>query len=104
MLSFSLKERLWKMTAAAQICHRVAFTSRLRSEEQNQRYKLKKVALNLAKAVMQFWHSAEVLLNNDNPTVGPKTSRRDLVGSTSDDVIEASEDKVGNFDMLLVMY
>lgn len=87
------QERLWKMTAAAQICHRVAFTSRLRSKEQNQRYKLKKVALNLAKAVMQFWHSAEVLLNNDNPTVGPKASRQDLVGSTNDDVIEVSEDK-----------
>ncbi|XP_043805665.1 chromatin modification-related protein EAF1 B isoform X3 [Manihot esculenta] len=59
------QERLWKMTAAAQICHQVAFTSRVRVEEQNQHWKLKKVAYTLAEAVMQFWHSAEMLLNKD---------------------------------------
>uniref|UniRef100_A0A6N2MQ67 HSA domain-containing protein n=1 Tax=Salix viminalis TaxID=40686 RepID=A0A6N2MQ67_SALVM len=30
------QERLWKMTAASQICRRAAFTSRLRVEEQHQ--------------------------------------------------------------------
>ncbi|KAG8641941.1 chromatin modification-related protein EAF1 B isoform X2 [Manihot esculenta] len=64
------QERLWKMTAAAQICHRVAFTSRLRVEEQSQHWKLKKIAYTLAKAVMQFWHSAEMLLNKDDQSVG----------------------------------
>ncbi|KAF2292600.1 hypothetical protein GH714_025913 [Hevea brasiliensis] len=39
------QERLWKMTAAAQICRRVAFTSRLRVEEQNQQWKLKKLLI-----------------------------------------------------------
>ncbi|KAA8543485.1 hypothetical protein F0562_021020 [Nyssa sinensis] len=53
------QERLWKITAAAQISHRVALTSRLRFEEQNLRWKQKKVAHNLAKAIMEFWHSAE---------------------------------------------
>lgn len=86
------------MTAAAQICHRVAFTSRLRSEEQNQHHKLKKVALTLAKAVMQFWHSAEMLLDNDDLSVGSKGSRQDLVRSTYAN--EASENKVGALDML----
>ncbi|KAK3193233.1 hypothetical protein Dsin_024543 [Dipteronia sinensis] len=61
------QERLWKTTAAAQICHRVAFASRLRSEEKNQLWKIKKVALTLAKAVMQFWHTTEMLLNSDDP-------------------------------------
>ncbi|KAJ6762641.1 CHROMATIN MODIFICATION-RELATED PROTEIN EAF1 A-RELATED [Salix purpurea] len=55
------QERLWKMTAASQICRRAAFTSRLRVEEQHQHLKLKKVAYSLAKAVMQFWHSAEAV-------------------------------------------
>ncbi|XP_044494241.1 chromatin modification-related protein EAF1 B-like isoform X2 [Mangifera indica] len=89
------QERLWKMTAAAQICCRVAFTSRLRSEEQNQRWKLKKVALTIAKAVMQFWHSAEVLLNSDDPSVQKKSWH----GSTKVDENKFSEDKIGELDM-----
>ncbi|XP_050388260.1 chromatin modification-related protein EAF1 B-like isoform X2 [Argentina anserina] len=60
------QERLWKLTAAAQICHRVALTSRLRIEEQQQQRGLKKVAHTLANAVNQFWHSAETLLNCDD--------------------------------------
>ncbi|KAL6208948.1 hypothetical protein ACLB2K_019891 [Fragaria x ananassa] len=60
------QERLWKLTAAAQICHRVAFTSRLRIEEKQQQWGLKKVAHTLANAVNQFWHSAETLLNSDD--------------------------------------
>ncbi|KAM5563088.1 hypothetical protein ABKV19_018000 [Rosa sericea] len=60
------QERLWKLTAAAQICHRVAFQSRLRIEEQQQQWGIKKVARTLANAVNQFWHSAETLLNGDD--------------------------------------
>ncbi|XAR58725.1 Nucleoplasmin ATPase [Bertholletia excelsa] len=56
------QERLWKIAAAGQICHRVASTSRLRFEEQNICWEQKKVAHTLAKAIMEFWHSAEVLL------------------------------------------
>ncbi|KAK2649152.1 hypothetical protein Ddye_016641 [Dipteronia dyeriana] len=89
------QERLWKTTAAAQICHQVAFVSRLRSEEKNQRWKIKNVALTLAKAVMQFWHSAEMLLNSDDP----KHCRHDLDGSSKVDGKEISEDKVGELDM-----
>lgn len=63
---FVKQERLWKLTAAAQICHRVAFTSRLRIEEKQQQWGLKKVAHTLANAVNQFWHSAETLLNSDD--------------------------------------
>ncbi|KAJ8558250.1 hypothetical protein K7X08_005016 [Anisodus acutangulus] len=51
------QERLWKITAAAQLCHRVAFTARLRFQEQNGSCKLKKVAHIMAKAVMGFWQS-----------------------------------------------
>ncbi|KAK3021641.1 hypothetical protein RJ639_046365 [Escallonia herrerae] len=53
------QERLWKITAAAQISQRVAFASHLRHQEKNSRRKQKEVAHNLAKAVMEFWHSVE---------------------------------------------
>ncbi|XP_060177044.1 chromatin modification-related protein EAF1 B-like isoform X1 [Lycium barbarum] len=53
------QERLWKITAAGQICHKVAFNSRLRFREQNRIWEQKKVAHNVAKAVMDFWHSIE---------------------------------------------
>ncbi|XVF32192.1 hypothetical protein REPUB_Repub17cG0060900 [Reevesia pubescens] len=90
------QERLWKMTAAAQICRRVAFTSRLKFEEQNQYWKLKKVALTLANAVMDFWHSAKVLLNSKEASLGPKNCGHDLVGSR---VNEISENKTAELDM-----
>ncbi|XP_022771460.1 chromatin modification-related protein EAF1 B-like isoform X2 [Durio zibethinus] len=90
------QERLWKMTAAAQICRRVAFTSRLKFDEQNQYWKLKKVALTLANAVMDFWLSAEVLLNSKDASLGPKNCGHDLVGSRANEV---SENKTAELDM-----
>ncbi|KAE8708113.1 Helicase/SANT-associated, putative isoform 2 [Hibiscus syriacus] len=84
------QERLWKMTAAAQICRRVAFNSRLKFEEKNQHWKLKKIALTLANAVMDFWHSAEVLLNSKNASLDTKISGNDLVGSRSTEVTETT--------------
>ncbi|KAE8676274.1 Helicase/SANT-associated, putative isoform 2 [Hibiscus syriacus] len=82
------QERLWKMTAAAQLCRFAAFTSRLKYEEQNQLWKLKGVALTLANAVMEFWHSSEVLLNSKDRSLGPKNSGHDLVGLRADEVTE----------------
>ncbi|GKV00672.1 hypothetical protein SLEP1_g13329 [Rubroshorea leprosula] len=93
------QERLWKMTAAAQICCNVAYTSRLRFEEQNQLRKQKKVALSLANAVMQFWHSAQLLLNNEEASIGPKNCGHDLVRSGAADANEVSKDKTGELDM-----
>ncbi|KAB2075397.1 hypothetical protein ES319_A07G218400v1 [Gossypium barbadense] len=82
------QERLWKMTAAAQICRRVTFTLRLQLEEKNQYSKLRKVALILANAVMDFWHSAQVLLNSRDASLGPKNCGYDLVGSQADEVLK----------------
>ncbi|KAJ8559375.1 hypothetical protein K7X08_003433 [Anisodus acutangulus] len=53
------QEHLWKITAAGQICHQVAFNSRLRFQERNRSWEQKQVAHNVAKAVMDFWHSIE---------------------------------------------
>ncbi|TYJ23746.1 hypothetical protein E1A91_A08G213900v1 [Gossypium mustelinum] len=82
------QERLWKMTAAAQICKRVAFTSRFKFEQQIRYWKLKKIALTLANAVMDFWHSAEVLLTSKDANLGPKTCGHDLMGSRTNKVTE----------------
>ncbi|XP_018491661.1 chromatin modification-related protein EAF1 B isoform X2 [Raphanus sativus] len=54
------QERLWKMTAAAQICHRVALTSQSRFEEKVQHRKLRNIASILSSAVLKFWSSVEV--------------------------------------------
>ncbi|WCJ38058.1 Helicase/SANT-associated DNA binding protein [Euphorbia peplus] len=89
------QERLWKMTAAAQICHRVAFTSRLRVEEQNQSWKLKGVAYNLAKAVMQFWQSMEMLLNKGDQYSNLKSCKND---SRKFGANEICKDKFGELD------
>ncbi|XVE78092.1 hypothetical protein DITRI_Ditri13aG0116000 [Diplodiscus trichospermus] len=90
------QERLWKMTAAAQICQRVAFTSQMKFEEQNQYRKLKKVASTLANAVKEFWHSAEVFLNNKDASLGPNNAGLGLVGSRVDEV---TENKTAELDM-----
>lgn len=86
------------MIAAAQICRRVAFTSRLRVEERNQHLKQRKVAHTLAKAVMQFWHSVEALLNNSDQSVGLKNCKHD---SGRFEGNESSEDKFGELDKVL---
>ncbi|KAM7270143.1 hypothetical protein ACFE04_029357 [Oxalis oulophora] len=74
------QERLWKMTAAAQISRRAAFTSQLRSDGKTQTLKLKKIAYTLAKAVMQFWHSAEMPQSSSDPTSGVESCRQDVSG------------------------
>jgi hypothetical protein len=76
----------------------------LRFSQQNQFWEQKRVARSLAKAVMQFWCSAEVLLNRDDPSVGQKNCNYSLVGSRTVDGNEVSKDKIGESDMVLVIY
>ncbi|KAG6722046.1 hypothetical protein I3842_03G142200 [Carya illinoinensis] len=87
------QERLWKISAAAQICHQVTSTSRSRLKKQNQCWELRRVAHTLAKAVMQFWHSAEVVSNSDE-SVGQNSSKCSLVGSRRVDGNEVFKDKI----------
>ncbi|XP_042975984.1 chromatin modification-related protein EAF1 B-like isoform X1 [Carya illinoinensis] len=92
------QERLWKVDAAAQICRRVAITSQLRFKKKNQFWELKRVAHTLAKAVMQFWCSAEVISNSDNPGVGQKNCKYSSFGSRKVDGDEVSKDKIEGSD------
>ncbi|KAL7587536.1 hypothetical protein Lser_V15G38958 [Lactuca serriola] len=54
------QERLWKVTAAAQLSKRVAFSSRVRFTKQSSLQKQKEVSHTLAEAVMEFWHMIQV--------------------------------------------
>ncbi|CAI8585292.1 unnamed protein product [Vicia faba] len=91
------QERLWKTTAAAQLCHQASFTSRLRFETQNRNLEMKMLSHTMAKAVMQFWHSVELLLDKDVPD-------HNCVGSSVEskkvDSNEASRDRRKNSEMV----
>ncbi|XP_028214142.1 chromatin modification-related protein EAF1 B-like isoform X3 [Glycine soja] len=90
------QERLWKITAAAQLSHQATFTSRLRFEKQSKHLGVKILSHNLAKAVMQFWNSIELLLDNDVPDCN---CIDDSVESGNIDSNEASGDKRSNSKM-----
>lgn len=91
------QERLWKTTAAAQLCHQASFTSRLRFEMQNKNLEMKMLSHTMAKAVMQFWHSVELLLDKD---VHDHNSVGGSVESKIVDSNEASRDKRKNSEMV----
>ncbi|GAB2298526.1 hypothetical protein Dimus_032590 [Dionaea muscipula] len=88
------QERLWKITAAAQICHRVAFASQLRSKEKDKHGRLRIIARKLANAVMEFWQLAELLLQDDGMTSGPESSKYDAVASRKIDKIGVLKEKI----------
>ncbi|KAF7825770.1 chromatin modification-related protein EAF1 B-like isoform X1 [Senna tora] len=90
------QERLWKITAAAQLCHRAAFTSRLRFEEQNKLWGIKVLAHSMAKAVMQFWRSVELLLDSGAPKANCPGG---LAEPGNVDADEASRNKRRNSNM-----
>ncbi|KAK1326046.1 hypothetical protein QJS10_CPA01g00802 [Acorus calamus] len=56
-----MQERLWKTSAAAQICRWISCTGKSNFDKTSIRRNQRKVAHSLAKAVMHFWHSAKVL-------------------------------------------
>uniref|UniRef100_A0A2P2MU04 Chromatin modification-related protein EAF1 B-like n=1 Tax=Rhizophora mucronata TaxID=61149 RepID=A0A2P2MU04_RHIMU len=69
------QERLWKMTAAAQICRQVAFASWGRVREDYRHCGLEKVSHCLVKAVMQFWHSIDLSITSDDQSIGIKNCK-----------------------------
>ncbi|XP_072959370.1 chromatin modification-related protein EAF1 B-like isoform X2 [Typha angustifolia] len=56
-----MQERLWKTTAASQVCHWIASGGRAKFEQVNMQRKQENMARTLAKAVLHFWRSAETL-------------------------------------------
>ncbi|KAI9112245.1 hypothetical protein K1719_016768 [Acacia pycnantha] len=92
------QERLWKIAAAAQLCHRAAFASQLRYGKQNKHWESKNLAHSMAKAVLQFWHSVEHSVDDDDPGL------QDIGASVESGKVcsnEASINKSRNSDMML---
>ncbi|XP_027907762.1 chromatin modification-related protein EAF1 B-like isoform X3 [Vigna unguiculata] len=91
------QERLWKIAAAGQLGHQAAFTCMSRSVKLDKQLETKVLSHKIAKAVMQFWHSAELLLDNDldiNCILG-------CVKSGNVDANEAMRDQRRNYNVLL---
>ncbi|KAI4304569.1 hypothetical protein MLD38_040059 [Melastoma candidum] len=90
------QERLWKSTAASQLCRRAVSAARLRLKKQNTQINHKKVAFTLAKDVMQFWGSMEDNLNfvEDNGSSDEKVRRCEPADSGRDVEAEGSSGKV----------
>lgn len=81
------------MTAAAQLCHQIASASQLRFEEQDRQKKMKKLAFNFAKAVMQFWHVADMLANGDDASFDMKSNHCPEDGPRKRDYNDLHHDK-----------
>ncbi|GAB2282067.1 hypothetical protein Dimus_016624 [Dionaea muscipula] len=88
------QERLWKITAAAQICRRAAFASCSRSEEKDKHGKLRTIARTLANAVMEFWRLAELPLQADGLRSGLESRKYDAVASGKTDDIELIKGRI----------
>lgn len=101
-----IQERLWKMTAAAQLCRHAVSSSHLRFDRQSQQMKLRKVAYTLAEAVMHFWHSAEELLNNEGECLSLDLGgiQQELDCSRQNGSNEVSEGKTGDSVVKVVIY
>ncbi|KAL9262753.1 Chromatin modification-related protein [Drosera capensis] len=92
------QERLWKMTASAQICHRVALAARLRSIEKEKLGRLRTMARIVANAVMEFWHSAELLLKDDGISSGLERCKPDALAYGNIDEIGIVKEKMEAID------
>ncbi|XP_020573993.1 chromatin modification-related protein EAF1 B-like isoform X2 [Phalaenopsis equestris] len=67
-----MQERLWKTTAAAQVCHWIASVGRSKFEQENLCQKQRNVARKLAKAVRNFWKSVGAILTKGEASSGMK--------------------------------
>lgn len=88
------------MTAAAQTCHRVALASRKRMEELRKCWKKKSVAHTMAKAVIEFWHSARLSVEN---LVCSQSEKCNIDNSSGADETGHTKGEAGNFDKVLVV-
>ncbi|GAB2226507.1 hypothetical protein Drorol1_Dr00022317 [Drosera rotundifolia] len=92
------QERLWKITASAQICHRVALAARLRSIEKAKLERLRTTARLVANAVMEFWHSAELLLNDDGMSSGLERCKPDALAYGNIDEVGIVKERMEAID------
>ncbi|KAL9252174.1 Chromatin modification-related protein [Drosera capensis] len=92
------QERLWKITASAQICHRVALAARLRSIEKAKLGRLRTTARIVANAVMEFWHSAELRLKDDGISYGLERCKPDALAYGNIDEVGVVKERMEAID------
>ncbi|XP_008790645.2 chromatin modification-related protein EAF1 B-like isoform X2 [Phoenix dactylifera] len=87
-----MQERLWKTTAAAQVCHWIASCGRPKFQQVNMWHKQKNVARTLAKAVFHFWRSADTLrTSGETPDTIDGECNSDMLGSWKIDGAKAEK-------------
>lgn len=89
---------MWKTTAAAQVCHCITSGGRAKFEQVNMWRKQKNVARTLAKAIMHFWHSAEILHSSGKTPGGvDEECSSEMPGSWKFNGAEAEKHQVVKF-------
>lgn len=93
-----MQERLWRITAASQVCHWIASDGLAKFDQASIYRKQKTVIRSLAKGVMSFWRSAEAVLTAAGTAKVMQKDDSDMLGETKPTGIKA-DNKQGNESM-----
>ncbi|XP_047094521.1 chromatin modification-related protein EAF1 B-like isoform X2 [Lolium rigidum] len=92
------QERLWRITAASQVCHWIASDGLAKFDQASILRKQKTVIRCLAKGIMSFWRSAEAVLTTGGRSKVMQKCDSDMPGETKPTGIEAEKEQ-GNESM-----
>uniref|UniRef100_A0ACD5TCW4 Uncharacterized protein n=1 Tax=Avena sativa TaxID=4498 RepID=A0ACD5TCW4_AVESA len=87
-----MQERLWRITAASQVCHWIASDGLAKFDQASILRKQKTVIRSLAKGVMSFWRSAEAVRTSGRAKVMPKCDSN-VLGETESSGIKAEKEQ-----------
>ncbi|CAM0953360.1 unnamed protein product [Alopecurus aequalis] len=93
-----MQERLWRITAASQVCHWIASDGLAKFDQASILRKQKIVIRSLAKGVLSFWRSAEAVLTTGGRAKVMQQCGTNMLGETKATVIEAEKEQ-GNESM-----
>uniref|UniRef100_A0A3B5Z6P2 HSA domain-containing protein n=2 Tax=Triticum aestivum TaxID=4565 RepID=A0A3B5Z6P2_WHEAT len=77
-----MQERLWRITAASQVCHWIASDGLAKFDKASILRKQKTVSRILAKGVMSFWRSAEAVLTTVGTAKVMQKNNSNMLGET----------------------
>nr|ACT34068.1 hypothetical protein [Aegilops tauschii] len=77
-----MQERLWRITAASQVCHWIASDGLAKFDQASILRKQKTVSRILAKGVMSFWRSAEAVLTTVETSKVMQKNNSNMLGET----------------------
>ncbi|XP_074561910.1 chromatin modification-related protein EAF1 A-like, partial [Curcuma longa] len=87
-----MQERLWKTTVASRISRLIASCGRAKFRQENLLRKKKSTARSLAKAVINFWHTAELICNDKTPN--GKELKSDSIRASNANEAEVKREQV----------